>query len=67
MYCKTDTRDYVPITLNEWTHIYNKMMGISEPTEENVVIETPTNTIYNKIYSPDTELTHEEYETEDEN
>jgi hypothetical protein len=58
--------EYVPITLTEWTRIYNKMMGINESTEENVVIEPSNNTIYNKIYSPDTELMHEEYETEDE-
>lgn len=59
--------EYVPITLTEWTTVYNKMMG---NTTEEIVNEITTepihNAIYNKIYSQGIELTHEEYETEDE-
>jgi hypothetical protein len=58
--------EYAPITLSEWTTTYNKMMGnTSDEIVHNEVTNEPTNTIYNKIYSTETELTHEEYDTED--
>lgn len=58
--------EYVPITLSEWTTIYNKMMGnTSDEIVHNEVKNEPINTIYNKIYLTEKELTHEEYDTED--
>lgn len=50
--------NYAPITLNEWTNIYNKMMGQENTTN---ILNSP---IIN--YINDKELTHEEYETENE-
>ena len=58
--------EYVPITLNEWTTLYNKLLGPEMQSSVNIIepITEQTNTIYTKSYLPDVELTHEEYESE---